>query len=263
MKIAFTVLALATLTLLMAQKKDNDTTTFNMGEKTIIIISSEDKDVLTHKSCTDSSDKKWPKFIIDIGANGYLNDNNDTQLYTEDELHELNYNRSRSFGVSFLGKGYESKNKHFFISPGIGMTWNNYHFDNSVSISSTNDMTSFSLDTLTNYSKNKLRVSYLEIPLVVGGVIGKGKNPLEIEVGAIGGLMLFSVNKQKYEAAGLNYDVKVKDDYNLNPFKLDALVRVTIGDIGLFARYSFTSLYQKDKAPELYPFALGISFGDF
>jgi hypothetical protein len=46
---------------------------------------------------------------------------------------------------------------------------------------------------------------------------------------------------------------------NVNPLGLNAVARVGINDFGLIARYSFTSLFQKDDPVQTYPFMIGIS----
>lgn len=259
------------MSIVIAQKERSiDTTTFRLGENTIVFINEApdsnhyDYDLNNSDSLCLMNSKKtdWPKFIIDIGANGYLDANNDFDLPAKDQLASLNYGRSRSFGLGLQFKGYETESKRFYISPGLGITWNNYHFENNIAIAS-NEKTSFSLDTLHDNTKHKLRITYLEVPVIVGTKLGKGKNPLTVQLGVIGGLKVGALVKQKYTENGLDHSYKIKDDFNINPFKIDAIARITIGDIGIFARYSFTSLFKENKGPELYPFSAGMTIGNF
>ena len=46
---------------------------------------------------------------------------------------------------------------------------------------------------------------------------------------------------------------------NVNPLGLSAVARVGINDFGLIARYSLTSLFQKDDPVQTYPFMIGVS----
>ena len=46
---------------------------------------------------------------------------------------------------------------------------------------------------------------------------------------------------------------------NVNPLGLNAVARVGINDFGIIARYSFTSLCQKDDPVQTYPFMIGLS----
>ena len=52
---------------------------------------------------------------------------------------------------------------------------------------------------------------------------------------------------------------KVKGDYNVSPFSLEASARVGYGDLTLFASASITSLFEEDKGPEVYPFTVGLT----
>lgn len=52
---------------------------------------------------------------------------------------------------------------------------------------------------------------------------------------------------------------KVCKGVNVNPLGLNAVARMGIGDFGLMARYSVTSLFLDDSPVQTYPFMLGIS----
>lgn len=245
-----------------------DTTTFKIGDSRVIFINSApdslEYDYNFNKSdsiCTKKDTEDWPKIVFDIGSNGYLSSDREINLPNDQELLELNYGRSRSFGFAFQFKGYESTNKRLFISPGLGITWNGYHFENNININSTKDTTAFRLDTINNNKKYKLRATYLELPLIIGKRFGNLERPVSIQVGVVAGLRLGSIVKQKFEDNGQDRTVTVHDDFNITPFKFDYIVRITFGEIGVFGRYSATHLFKDGKAPELYPFSVGITLG--
>ena len=52
---------------------------------------------------------------------------------------------------------------------------------------------------------------------------------------------------------------KICKGVNVNPLGLNAVARMGIGDFGLIARYSVTSLFLEDSPIQTYPFMLGIS----
>ena len=52
---------------------------------------------------------------------------------------------------------------------------------------------------------------------------------------------------------------KVCKGVNVNPLGLNAVARMGIGDFGLMARYSVTSLFLDDSPVQTYPFMIGIS----
>ena len=51
---------------------------------------------------------------------------------------------------------------------------------------------------------------------------------------------------------------KVDSGMNLRPGTMDVLVQAGSNDIGVFARYSPISIFEKDKGLELYPFTVGV-----
>jgi len=53
--------------------------------------------------------------------------------------------------------------------------------------------------------------------------------------------------------------LKDHDDFFLNPFRFDATLRIGWGLINLFGTYSVSTLFKKDKGPELYPFSVGLT----
>lgn len=246
-----------------------DTTRIKMGKSTILIFNdSLNQGEYNHDfgKCDPACEQEkedWATLIVDIGLNGYTTPDNKLSLPPAQFLMEIDYSRSRSFGLTVSLKGADLIKDRLYLAPGLGLSWNSYFFENNIRVSTSNDSTAFISDSIFEFSKYKLRATYLEVPLVLGVRIGSLKTPLGLQVGVIGGFKINSIIKQKYTTDGVDYKVKVKDDFNINPFKLDAVARITISNIGLFARYSLTTLFEKNKAPELYPFSAGITIGGF
>ncbi len=246
-----------------------DTTKIRIGNSTLFIFSDTlAKGDYTHDFGKCNSDSKkgmdWATVQMDIGMNGYTTPDNQLTLPASQALMEIDYGRSRSFGLTVVGlRGVNLIKNRLYLNSGLGIHWNSYSFKNNIRISPSNDSTVFSADTILEYSKYKLRATYLEVPLVLGFRIGKLENPIGIQVGVIGGFKLNSLVKQSYTLEGVDYKGKVKDDFNINPFRFDAVARITYGNVGFFARYSITTVFEPNKAPDLYPFSVGISFGEF
>ena len=252
----------------------SDTAKIILKNKTIIIISKNSNtptsDTLTlsesDTSYTDDDDdeSKWEfKTLYNFGWGGYLTTDNQIELPAQYQDFEIDYGKSRSFGFDFMLKGADILNRRVYISPGLGFTWNKYRFkDKQLTLSTQNDTVVFIKDSTFTYDSYKLRTAYIEVPLMLGFRLGNlDKKYFTINVGAVGGYNIGNVTKSKYAIAGTKHRKKIKDDYNVQPFKLDAIARVSFGKIGIFGRYSFTSLFEKNKAPELIPFSLGISWG--
>lgn len=252
------------------KKQENDTTKIRIGNSTVVIHNhaSDDEDYDIDFSELDSLDKKdkdddWVFFSVDLGMNGYMTPDYKTALPQSQQLMELNYAKSRTVGLNLTFRGAEIVKDRLYVTSGIGVAWNRYAFKNNVNVSVANDSTAFTLDTLVKYDKYRLRATYLQVPLIIGTRIGNLDRPLSVQVGVIASYKIGSSVKRKYTLNNTNYRSKVKDDFNINPFKFDAVAKLAIGDVGLYARYALTPLFEDNKAPELYPFSVGLTIGGF
>jgi len=246
-------------------KVNDDTTKIKIGNMTIIFNEDDDFDDFDDDDTLDISeydDGIGLELQVNIGANGWMTSANQIDFSSEYENMNIDIAKSRSFGFDFKLAGADLFNHRLFISPGFGLTWNSYKFKNNITMS-TGDSTTFTLDTSIIYDKYKLRSTYIEIPLTIGTRIGNldGDHALTIEAGVIGGYNINNIIKQKYQLEKSGYKDKLNDDFNINPFKLDAIASIKIGDVGLFARYSLTSMFTEGRTQEVYPFAVGITLG--
>ena len=237
-----------------------DTTVFEMGKHTIVIYSNPQKDSLK----VDLKENEGLNLLttLDFGVNGYLTPTNEMTLPTDLSLMELDYSKSRSFSLNFLLEGIDFAKKRLFFTTGFGFDWKSYQFKNDIIISPSNDSTEFTPSGL-SFDKYKLKATYFQVPVMFGFRLGKIKKPLSVQFGAIGGYKIGSKTKSKYQIDGIKYKSQIKDDYNLSPFKLSATTRIKIAGIGIFANYALTPMFEKVKAPELYPFSIGLTFGEF
>ncbi len=254
------------------KQKEPDTTKIRIGKSTVIIIGDDDSDVYYDFNSTDSTKAAKKKknedddntdLAIDFGMAGYLTPVGSTSLPANQSLMELNTARSNTIGLTIMFKEANLIKKRWYVRSGLGVNWTNYHFDNPVNISTGSDTTAFTLDTIRDFSKNKLRATYLQVPLLMGFRMGNLDNPFGVQFGVVGSYKIGSAVKQKYTVAGSKIKDKIRDDYNLNPFKLEAIARLSVDDFGFYAKYSFTELFEAGRAPELYPFSIGVTIGGF
>lgn len=250
------------------QPVNDDTTKIKMGNMTIIFNDDDedDFDFDMDDSLDYDCDGSKIGFLMDmtVGMNGWLNTANSTVFSDEYSDMSLQLNRSRSFGAHVMMEGLDIFKGHAFLSPGLGITWNNYHFENKlVHLTTGNDTTIFMVDSTVEFDKYKLRATYLELPVTIGFRIGNlDKHFLSIQAGVVGGINIGSMVKQRYYINSAKYKDKIKDDFNVNPFKLDAIVKLKFNEtIGIFGRYSMTSMFEAGKTQEVYPFSVGITFG--
>ena len=253
------------------KEKEPDTTKIKIGNSTIIILNNDDSDDYdfdfsskdSSKTCKDGSDDNDTGLAFDFGMAGYMTPGNSIALPANQNLMELNSARSNSVGLTFMFKEARLAKKRLYVRSGLGINWTNYHFKNNINISTSNDSTAFTTDSIRSFDKYKLRATYLQVPLLIGMRLGDLDHPFGLQFGVVGSYKIGSAIKQKYTLGESKLKDKVKDDYNLNPFKFEALARVSIDNFGFYAKYSLTELFESGRAPELYPFSMGITIGGF
>lgn len=240
----------------------SDTTRIKLGNKKYVIIDDGD-DENEHASKSDSTHDYKDKFKhwqgIDLGVNGYLDYQNSLDIKGADFL-ELNYSKSIQFGLNLLEKDFHLYKNYVNLVIGAGFDFNHYAFNNNTTIKAdTNFIWGFN-DSLIDFKKNKLNVSYLKVPLMFE--FNTSKNPkrnFHIGVGGEVAYRIHAVTKQKYELDDKHYRIKQKDDFNLEPFRYSAMVRIGYNNVTLFADYGLNRLFKKDQGPQVYPFTVGIT----
>jgi len=215
-------------------------------------------------------DLKFRFAILDLGIN-YINDKTDYSSaaaqnflnvdpsYKNESLFSLREGKSINVNIYPVMAAYRlmnHKKQKIFVSSGIGLQIYNFRFNKPITYTS-NPEASVYMDSL-HFSKNKLAVNYLSIPLNVTFKTKLSKdNWLVYGAGVSGGFRLSSWMKQISSEYGKQ---KNFDQFNLNTF--NSCVSGEIGIEGIFrlyATYQLTALHK--DALDQHPFCIGIRFG--
>jgi len=221
---------------------------------------------------------------VEIGLNGYVNENFNMNFYPRYPY--MNVNTARSMMVNlnpFELNVNIYKNKIGFTS-GLGFQLSNYYFTgNYVWLKDSAQLVAFQVKDVNNnwvsLKQNKLFVCYLNIPLFFEFQTNAKRklNSFHVTLGAIGGVRIGSYDKQIYSTIDQTYYL-AKDNgerfasyyvdnsvvrnygaYHLSPFKLDAAFRIGWSFLNLFATYSLTPMFQNNQGPVVYPWTVGIT----
>lgn len=264
-------ICLLTVNLVQAQE-NSDTTRLKFGDTRVIIIGGKSDTTEVAKAKKKKNFNSWAG--IDLGFNALMTSDGSFSLPKELSYMELDYARSLIWNLNLIdvswdwlesdGEDAQYHRTGLGIISGIGLTYRSFSFENNTALINVNDSTFGINDTTVNYDKNKLRSSYLRVPVMLQFYTKQRKDNdikpgFHIAAGVVGGLRLGTIYKRKYELNGKQEKHKLRDDYNLTPFTLDAEVRIGYGDLTLFANYGLTSFFEKDKGPELYAAAVGLS----
>jgi len=268
--------------------EDKDSTRITVGNKTLII--DEDGNIeLTngHRNKKRHFNGHWAG--LDLGFNGYLTPDFDMSFPPSYEYLDLNMGKSLTCNINFFEENFNLVKDYFGIVTGFGLECHNYRFDrNTTLIPDSSNILGY-LNRGINVKKTKLVVNYLSMPLLLE-VQTKGnerKHRFHFGAGVVLGVRIASHTKIVFEeqnkefywtrydpASGEYADVamvkspddetaKNHDDFHLNPFKVDATVRLGYSWVNLFGTYSLTTMFKNNKGPELYPFSIGIALSDW
>ena len=199
----------------------------------------------------------WAGF--ELGINGYLNNKNNFDMPQGYEFLDLRMEKSINVKLNFWEQNFNLAANKLGLTTGLGFEWVNYRFDNDVEIKkSENDIIGFKRD---DQTKSKLLVNYLNLPLMLEYQTNRHskKNSFHIGVGIQTGLRIGSHTKVVYQEDGRKKKDKDPGDYNINPFKYDAMVRIGWGKLNLHANYSLNTLFKNNQGPELNPFTVGLT----
>ncbi len=240
-----------------AQEEENsDTTRINLKNKEIIIIELGD-DTLSCKPKKYKSEAHWAG--VDFGVSMLMNSSFQTD-FPNDPHWENDAAKSTVWNLNIAEYKFQVAKHYFGITTGLGFNFTSVAFKNNYVLVDSPDSLYAYMDTVNNFTKNKLKAAYLTVPLLLEfNTNADADKSFYLAAGVVGGLRLTSKTKRKGEINGNKFTNKDKGTYSLNPFKLDAAVRLGYGDFGVFANYSLLPLFDTGKTSEVYPLTFGLS----
>jgi len=257
---------------------DNENTEVQVGNHKIIV--DDWGNVTYNKKRKTKFNGHWAG--VDLGVTGYLTPDNNMDFGEKYEYLDLNMAKSIKVGINFFELNANlSKNQKWGILTGMGYEFNNYRFDKNVMITPDSNQIAGFYASDVSMRKSKLVANYLQVPVLLEFQTNRysKSNSFHLTAGAVFGLRVTSHTKRYFEEQNKNYELldpvsrqpvlyaespnnkKVKewDDFHLNPFRVDATVRIGWDWINLFGTYSLTTLFRENKGPELYPFTVGLT----
>lgn len=199
-------------------------------------------------------------FQIDFGYN----------LPTEKSGFNVSPMRSTTINVYYYHDMRIGKSK-FSFHPGIGLGLDRYGFSNGKTLdyAGGGDNVEMVDPDISGLRKSKLITNYVDIPLE----LRFSTNPedpnrsFKVSLGIKAGVLYDSFTKLKYREDGETKRIKDKQNYNLNPFRYGALVRIGAGNISAYGYFNLSPLFKSGKGPSLDEdinnFNVGISLSAF
>jgi hypothetical protein len=251
----------------------SDTTRIKFGNKKIIIMDDDEErteieigdDVMVDgeiRNAKKSSKPKLPSIWsgFELGINGYFNSDNSLNMDSVNTNWDLNYGKSIVVNFNLWEKTGRIIKENFTVTTGLGAEINNYRFDKNTRLLSDTVPVIATVEPNASYDKTKLVTGFLNVPLYLTFATNEFKNGkrLSISPGVTGGWRFTSYNKRVVNENGDRNKIRNNDDFNLNPFRVNASVRLGYGSFVLFANYSLTSMFKNNEGPDLMPFSAGV-----
>lgn len=249
-----------------------DTTNMKIGDTRIILIDEDptnnDSTAVEYSDNGPSDRLELTHFAgVDLGVNILLNSSGGTEFDSTMNWLELDYARSLTWRLNLIEQKIRLYKDYVGIMVGAGITYNSYGLRNNVKVVNTDSTgtTGIEIDPqLQDFTKNTLRVTYLNVPVMLEfNTSDQLSKSFHVSAGVTTGLKLGSLTRQKWENGDDKYNERVKGDFNFSPFTLDASVRIGYGNFTVFANYGLTPLFTKNDGPEVYPVSVGIQVAPF
>jgi len=172
---------------------------------------------------------------------------------------ELNHLKSSNVNLWFVQQRVKLIKNFASLQYGVGFEMFNFRFEKNISFRE--DVAGKIKYDNVNFSKNKLFVNYLTIPVKINFNLSPGASkPLHASIGMSAGYLLKARNKQISAERGKE---KYNGTFNLNNWRVASIAELGFGNFTLYGSYSHTNLFDKQETIlNLTPIAIGIKLSD-
>lgn len=185
-------------------------------------------------------------------ANAYLQGSG--QPFTKADM-KLRTGKTSNVNIWVMQKFNVAKNV-LNLKYGIGLEM--YNFRYSTNISYRENPVRVERDTV-QFSKNKLYVGYLSVPLMVNlDLSPKRDRGLSLSAGVSAGYRIGGRNKQVSNERGKQ---KTKGDFDLEQWRLAYIADIGLGRVRIYGSYSINPLHERGL--KQYPYAVGVRFSNW
>lgn len=273
-KIYLTAIAICISQLLSAQVADSvktDSTKVKKSNKFHVLIEEGSVEVSVGDADSVKTTKKAKKTVsypdivfgltfehFDIGLSQYHTGSDFGAPVGYDDLETETWKTSNvgfdlvQFGVRFT--------PNIKVMLAAGLDWNHMRLKKNVTIQPEQPILTITNDAI-DYSKNRFSSRYIRVPLYFEYRSPQGKKGKRTSI-VLGPEVGFLLNGKVKQVSSKNGKVKFKDDYNLEPFRYGANIRVGYGGAGLFFKYYMNDVFAKGQGPADYKnLNFGLTFG--
>jgi uncharacterized glyoxalase superfamily protein PhnB len=255
-----------------------DTTNITIGDKTIIVIDSNPTKQQTTAPTDNTSSVNYPeaedqKLLlthfagIDLGFSRLVDESNNSQRDSATDWLSLNPSRSLTWRLNLLEQKVRLYRDYIGLLTGFSITYAGYGFQNNIDLASSDSLGAFAVAVdpdVRDYSKNKLRTTSLQIPLMLEfNTSSNPKKHFHLAFGVQGGWVTTSIQKQKWQNELGRFTSRRRDEFNIQPFTLDLAVRIGFNKTSVFVNYGLQPFFEKQVGTKVFPIVFGIQLTQF
>ncbi len=205
-------------------------------------------------------DKLIKTYIVPTLEFGYLTSINENSV--DDKLNPSS-GKSWFSNVNWIRQTINLSHNKFFLSYGLNQNSNSINYSNKQQVQyiDNNGYLQTKIDTINHYKRNRFVASYIAIPVLLE--YHSKNDKFKLAAGVEFGFNGKSVIHQKGNRTEGNFTQTNRYDLKVNPTQINALLKVQVEHIAIYARYSVTEMY-KDNAyapntnPHHHLFSVGI-----
>ena len=157
---------------------------------------------------------------------------------------------SRTWSINPVEVSLSIVKKHILLTTGIGFEFRNYSFTQEFDLVRQGEIIEPQLVDL-DYSKNKLRASYVQVPLLLEfNTSTRPKKGFYLAGGLIGGYKMGSGMVQEYELNGQEIEKEIDDNkgFNLNDYQLMGTARLGFDRITFIGNIDLLPMFKDGKS---------------
>lgn len=239
-----------------------DTVRVRIGSREVIVA---DGNRITTKNDTKrrSFRKNWTG--LELGINGFMTPDYKIDLPADQSFLDLRYEKSLAVNLNLYQQNLSLLGDQVALYTGIGIGWNNYRLGNDILLVKGPQELDYVLVEADNLRKNKLTLTYINIPLMLE-MQNRARSDyrrFHMSAGLNLGVRIGSYTKQEYLVNNKKQKSRSHEDFYINPFRYDLQARIGWGKLNFFATYSLNSLLRQTRGPEIHPFSIGLQLVNF
>ncbi len=203
-------------------------------------------------------------WILDLGFSNYNDESNYVNAAfngfvapgtNEDDL-QLKGGKSRNVNIWFFMQKMNIIKHVVNLKYGLGIELNNYSFDNT-KLAFAKNPTKISEGT-TDFKKVKLAADYLTVPIMLNFNFTPNRKK---GFGISGGISAGYLYSSRYKSKSDDDVSKVKNNFDLESFKLSYIGELSLGPVRLYGSYAMKNMWEKGL--DMTPYNFGFRFSNW